>query len=56
MIKTKNIAEIRVEEVHDHEDGEHFFRVYFYYQNGKIKIMGRSKTKPILARYASKVY
>ena len=37
---TKNqdsISEIRVEEVHDHEDGKHFYRVYFHYKNGKIK-------------------
>ena len=25
-------------------------------KNGKIKIMGESKTKPILARYVSKIY
>ena len=56
---TKNqdsISEIRVEEVHDHEDGKHFYRVYFHYKNGKIKIMGESKTKPILARYVSEIY
>ncbi len=29
--KNTNIEEIRVEEVHDHEQGKHFFRVYFYY-------------------------
>ena len=51
-----NISEIRVEEVYDHEDGKHFYRVYFHYKNGKIKIMGESKTKPILARYVSKIY
>ena len=28
MNKTNNISEIRVEEVHDHEDGEHFFRIW----------------------------
>ena len=51
-----NISEIRVEEVHDHEDGKHFYRVYFHYKNGKIKIMGESKTTPILARYVSEIY
>ena len=51
-----NIAEIRVEEVHDHEESKHFFRVYFYYEDGKIDIMGESNTKPILARYASRLY
>tara|TARA_B100000989_G_scaffold266780_1_gene220489 strand:+ start:284 stop:454 length:171 start_codon:yes stop_codon:yes gene_type:complete len=56
MIEKKNIAEIRLEEVHNHEEGEHFYRIYFYYEDGKIKIMGESKTKPILARYISKIY
>jgi hypothetical protein len=58
MIKNKreNISEIRVEEVHDHEDSEKFYRIYFYYENGKIKIMNESLTKPILARYVSKIY
>ena len=54
--KNTNISEIRVEEVHNNEDGKHFFRVYFYYENGKIEIMGKSNIKPILARYVSKVY
>ena len=56
MKKTNNIKEIRVEEVLDNEEGKHFFRVYFYYENGKIEIMGESKIKPILARYISKIY
>ena len=54
--KNTNISEIRVEEVHNNEDGKHFFRVYFYYENGKIEIMGESNIKPILARYVSKIY
>ena len=54
--KNTNITEIRVEEVHDHEESKHFFRVYFYYENGKIEIMGESIIKPILARYISKIY
>ena len=54
--KNTNISEIRVEEVHDNDEGKHFFRVYFYYENGKIEIMGKSNIKPILARYVSKVY
>ena len=54
--KLEKIREIRVEEVHDHEDGLHFYRVYFYYENGKINIMAESSTKPILARYVSKIY
>ena len=56
MKKTNNIKEIRVEEVLDNEEGKHFFRVYFYYENGKIEIMGESNRKPILARYVSKIY
>ena len=55
-MKKSNITEIRVEEVHDHEQSKHFFRVYFYYESGKIKIMGKSNIKPILARYVSKVF
>ena len=54
--KFEKITEIRVEEVHDHEDKLHFYRVYFYHENGKIDIMSESLTKPILARYVSKVY
>ena len=27
--KNTNISEIRVEEVHNNEEGKHFFRVYF---------------------------
>ena len=54
--KNINIKEIRVEEVHDHEDGHHFYRVYFYHENGKIDIMSESLIKPILARYVSKIY
>ena len=54
--KNTNISEIRIEEVHDHEESKHFFRVYFYCESGKIEIMGESNIKPILARYVSKVY
>ena len=46
MIEDKiDISEIRLEEVHNHEEGKHFFRVCFYYQNRKIKIMDESNTK-----------
>ncbi len=54
--KLEKITEIRIEEVHDHEERVHFYRVYFYHQNGKIEIMSESLTKPILARYVSKIY
>ena len=50
------IIEIRVEEVHEHKDKNHFYRIYFYYYGGKIKIIDESSTKPILARYVSEVY
>tara|TARA_B100000767_G_scaffold196314_1_gene183304 strand:+ start:936 stop:1106 length:171 start_codon:yes stop_codon:yes gene_type:complete len=56
MNKLEKITEIRIEEVHDIEEGLRFYRVYFYHQNGKINIMSESSTKPILARYVSKVY
>ena len=58
MIKNKkeNISEIRVVEVHDHEDGENFYRIYFYYESGKIEIMNESLTRPVFASYVSKVY
>ena len=57
MIKNKreNISEIRVEEVHDHEEGKYFYRVYMEI-NETIKIIGESKIKPQLARYVSEVY
>tara|TARA_B100001564_G_C20562164_1_gene634256 strand:- start:431 stop:607 length:177 start_codon:yes stop_codon:yes gene_type:complete len=54
--KLLKISEIRVEEVHDHENGVHFYRVYFYHESGKIDIMCESSTKPVLARYVSEVY
>ena len=54
--RSTNISGIRIEEVHNHEEGKHFFRVYFYYEDGKIEIMGESNIKPILARYISKIY
>tara|TARA_B100000767_G_scaffold85263_1_gene81962 strand:+ start:156 stop:326 length:171 start_codon:yes stop_codon:yes gene_type:complete len=56
MNKLEKITEIRIEEVHDIEEGLHFYRVYFYHQSGKIDVMSESSTKPILARYVSKVY
>ena len=56
MNKLEKITEIRIEEVHDQDDRLHFYRVYFYHQNGKIDIMSESSTKPVLARYVSKIY
>tara|TARA_B110000211_G_scaffold229477_1_gene287301 strand:- start:756 stop:932 length:177 start_codon:yes stop_codon:yes gene_type:complete len=54
--KRENLTEIRVEEVHDYEEGKNFYRIYFYYETGKIEVMKESLTKPILARYVSQVY
>ena len=54
--KLNEITEIRVEEVHEHVDKSRFYRIYFYYSNGKIKIIDESSTKPILARYVSEIY
>ena len=51
-----DISEIRVEEVQDNEEGKHFFRIYFYYKNGNIKIIAESKIKPTLVRYVSKIF
>ena len=50
-----NIHEIRVEEVRDISEGEHFYRIYMEINN-TIKIIGESKTKPQLFRYVSEVY
>lgn len=56
MKKNIDISEIRVEEVHDNEEGKHFFRIYLYYKNGNIKIIAESKIKPTLVRYVSKIF
>jgi hypothetical protein len=49
------IKEIRIEEVHDNEEGKCFYRVYIEI-NKIIKILGVSSTKPKLIRYISKIY
>ena len=49
------IHEIRFEEVSEHEEGTHFYRVYMEI-NETIKIVGESKSKPQLVRYVSEVY
>ena len=56
MKKLSEITEVRVEEVHNIEEKQHFYRVYFHYSNRKVKLIDESSTKPILARYISKVY
>ena len=52
----QKIKEIRVEEVHDIEEKKHFYRVYFHYSNGRVELIDESSTKPLLARYVSKIY
>ena len=54
--KLEKIKEIRVEEVRNFEEGCHFYRVYFYHNDGRINIMSESSMKPILAQYVSEVY
>tara|TARA_Y100001970_G_scaffold233554_1_gene291209 strand:+ start:323 stop:481 length:159 start_codon:yes stop_codon:yes gene_type:complete len=49
------IHEIRIEEVRDHEERTHFYRVYMEI-NKTIKIIGESRYKPQLVRYVSEVY
>ena len=51
--KRENISEIRV---HDNVDVLHFYRVYIYHTDGRFEIICESLTKPILARYVSKIY
>ena len=40
------IAEIRIEEVIDEENGQHYYWVY-YYKNEEIKIIGKSSVRPV---------
>ena len=54
--KLNEITEVQVEEVHEIKEKQHFYRVYFHYSNGKVKLIDESSIKPILARYISKVY
>jgi len=49
------IHEIRIEEVHNHEEGLYFYRVYVEI-NEKIEILGDSLIKPKIVRYVSKIY
>ena len=56
MKKLKKITEVRVEGVHEIEEKQHFYRVYFHYSNGKVELIDESSTKPLLARYVSKIY
>ena len=54
--KLNEITEVQVEEVHEIKEKQHFYRVYFHYSNGKVELKDESSTKPLLARYVSKIY
>ena len=49
--KYQSIEEIRVEEVYDHENSKHFYRVCFYYEDGKIETMGESINEETRNKY-----
>ncbi len=39
------ITEIRIEEIFDEENDQHYYWIY-YYKNEEIKIIGKSSVKP----------
>ena len=39
------ITEIRIEEIHDEENNQKYYWIY-YYKNDEIKIIGKSSVKP----------
>ena len=39
------ITEIRIEEIHDEENNQKYYWIY-YYKNDEIKIIGKSSAKP----------
>ena len=39
------ITEIRIEEVFDEENNQHYFWIY-YFKNEKVEIIGKSSVKP----------
>tara|TARA_B100001250_G_scaffold232241_1_gene199393 strand:+ start:678 stop:839 length:162 start_codon:yes stop_codon:yes gene_type:complete len=39
------ITEIRIEEIHDEENNQKYYWIY-YYKNYEIKIIGKSSVKP----------
>jgi len=43
------IEEIRVEEVFDEENDQHYYFVY-YFKNQKIHLIGKSSVKPVCYR------
>ena len=47
------ITEIRIEEIFDEENNEHYFWIY-YLKNKKVKIIGKSSVRPECYRQISK--
>ena len=39
------ITEIRIEEIFDAENKQHYYWIY-YFKNGKVKIIGKSSVRP----------
>ncbi|MDC0233723.1 hypothetical protein OAJ76_01865 [Candidatus Pelagibacter sp.] len=39
------ITEIRIEEIFDEENNQHYYWIY-YYKNYEVKIIGKSSVKP----------
>ena len=39
------ITEIRIEEIFDEENNQHYYWIY-YFKNGKVKIIGKSSVRP----------
>ena len=39
------ITEIRIEEIYDEENNQHYFWLYIF-KNGKVEIIGKSSVKP----------
>ena len=39
------ITEIRIEEIFDEENKQHYYWIY-YFKNGKVKIIGKSFVRP----------
>ena len=47
------ISEIRIEEIFDEEDNQHFYWIY-YFRNGFVEIIGKSSVKPQCFRQITK--
>ena len=47
------ITEIRIEEIFDEENNEHYYWIY-YFKNKKVKIIGKSSVRPECYRQISK--